>query len=224
MRSEKKTNRKTAKLNVNDDFVKEFKNLYREEIDAEVIIKRISRRILNDVSRNVNDSIEPHESIFVFSEENYTSDDVDEERKEFLNKVPTPEEVYDFLDCFYIILDVDICCIISAYIYLLRLMDETRSQLHKTNWRPLYFVSLLIANKFLCDNYLKLEDFFSSYPFFTQMQLAKLESSFLSIIKWRLYLSDKEYFNEVLNLLPESDKPYLTKSKSSQMLKLEFDL
>jgi len=75
-----------------------------------------------------------------------------------------------------------------------------------TNWRPLVFISLMIAQKMWDDKYLSNADFSYIYPFFDTKQVNELEMKFLELIQYNTHIKFSiytKYYLELKSLVPE---------------------
>jgi hypothetical protein len=75
-----------------------------------------------------------------------------------------------------------------------------------TNWRPLVFISLMIAQKMWDDKYLSNADFSYIYPFFDTKQVNQLEMKFLELIQYNTHIKFSiytKYYLELKSLVPE---------------------
>ncbi len=91
-----------------------------------------------------------------------------------------------------------------------------------SNWRPLVFISLMIAQKMWDDKYLSNADFSYIYPFFDTKQVNELEMKFLELIQYNTHIKFSiytKYYLELKSLVPE-DFP-LKPMDSFTMQKLE---
>jgi hypothetical protein len=75
-----------------------------------------------------------------------------------------------------------------------------------SNWRPLVFISLMIAQKMWDDKYLSNADFSYIYPFFDTKQVNELEMKFLELIQYNTHIKFSiytKYYLELKSLVPE---------------------
>lgn len=79
-------------------------------------------------------------------------------------------------------------------------MFKTEMPLLPCNWRPLIFISLMIAQKMWDDVNILNYDFLKIYPFFTIDELNKLEQKFLQLIDYNIYIKYSVYFKYYLEL------------------------
>jgi len=177
-------------------------NTFKYENQLSELIKSILNRIdLNSLIVNISEDInhgikdtnfneisaKSKYDIRIFSEELYVNFEEDIEKCNILNRVPNKIEIFEFLQAFIILLNIDIGCIISSYIYMKRFLIFTNVPLHLSTWRPLIFISLIIANKVLYDNNYQIEDFVTFYPFFTIEQVTWMEKKYLEFIDYKLF-------------------------------------
>ena len=90
-------------------------------------------------------------------------------------------------------------CIISSLIYIDRLSSIGHLVLTPYNVHIIVFCSILISIKFLEDKYFKM-DYYSNIAGVSMKELKKLESTFLTTIKFHLFIDEDEY-SQYLNYL-----------------------
>lgn len=75
-----------------------------------------------------------------------------------------------------------------------------------SNWRPLIFISIMVAQKMWDDKYLSNADFSYIYPFFDTKQVNELEMKFLELIQYNTHIKFSiyaKYYLELKGLVPE---------------------
>lgn len=86
-------------------------------------------------------------------------------------------------------------CIVISLIYLEKLMHTSKIEIRYINWEPLLFTSILLASKFWEDvNYWNIdyEEHLGIYPL---KSINRLESEFLSLCDYNMYVSAELYAN-----------------------------
>jgi len=137
------------------------------------------------------------------SEEKYIHDFpdyFDAQKKENIHKIPTTEDIMDFMEALYNCVQFSPECCIICLMYIYRIIALTGLSLQETNWRPLIFVSLMVSQKIWDDNVLPNGDFSIIYPFFDNEQLNELEIKFMEIIQYNVYVTLSNYMTFYLNL------------------------
>ena len=74
------------------------------------------------------------------------------------------------------------------------------------NWRPLVFISIMVAQKMWDDKYLSNADFSYIYPFFDIQQVNELEMKFLELIQYNTHIKFSiytKYYLELKSLVPD---------------------
>lgn len=145
----------------------------------------IHSQMIEDVS--LGREIESSSDLYYFSEEKYIRENpesFDEARLALLRKMPTVDDLYEFMRALYDCAQFSPECCIICLVYINRLIAFTGLPLHPTNWRPIILSSLLIAQKVWDDRYLSNADFAYIYPFFTTDEINALEKRFLELINY----------------------------------------
>ena len=112
---------------------------------------------------------------------------------ENIRKIPTLDDMINFIEALYNCVQFSSECCIISLIYINRIIALTGLSLQTTNWRPLIFVSLMISQKIWDDKYLSNGDFSYIYPFFEKSQLNILEMKFLEMIQYNVYVKLSVY-------------------------------
>ena len=157
---------------------------------------------LNEDSTMVK-KISEESDLYFFSEEKYIHDFpdyFDAQKKENIHKIPTTEDIMDFMEALYNCVQFSPECCIICLMYIYRIIALTGLSLQETNWRPLIFVSLMVSQKIWDDNVLPNGDFSIIYPFFDNEQLNELEIKFMEIIQYNVYVTLSNYMTFYLNL------------------------
>lgn len=93
-------------------------------------------------------------------------------------------------------------CLVSM-IYINRFLRRSNSSLHHATWRPLFLVSLMLAEKWLMDTSLRLDCFLELFPFADASKFCKLERSFVKTIDYDLHITRRQFTVFCQSLLGE---------------------
>lgn len=108
-------------------------------------------------------------------------------------RVPTEVEIYDFAHQLFKKVQLSSECSIVCLIYIERLMETAKVPLMACTWRPIFMAGLLLASKVWQDLSSWNIEFASVYPQFSLDAINRLESQFLKMVKWDLYISSSLY-------------------------------
>ena len=147
--------------------------------------------------------ISEESDLYYFSEEKYIKEFpqyFDQQKIENIHKIPTADDIMDFIEALYNCVQFSPECCIICLMYIYRIIALTGLSLQETNWRPLIFVSLMVSQKIWDDNVLPNGDFSIIYPFFDNEQLNELEIKFMEIIQYNVYVTLSNYMTFYLNL------------------------
>jgi len=86
-------------------------------------------------------------------------------------------------------------CIIVSLIYIEKIMTTCKIEIRFTNWRPLLFTSILIASKFWEDICYWNIDYEEALDFYPLKSINKMESEFLGLCGYDMYVSKEKYIN-----------------------------
>lgn len=84
-------------------------------------------------------------------------------------------------------------CIIVALIYLEKIIITSKIEIRFSNWRPLVFTSILLASKFWEDISFWNVDYSDALNFYPLKSINRMESEFLSLCNYNIYVSAKLY-------------------------------
>lgn len=84
-------------------------------------------------------------------------------------------------------------CIIVALIYLEKIIITSKIEIRFSNWRPLVFTSILLASKFWEDISFWNVDYSDALNFYPLKSINRMESEFLSLCNYNIYVSAKQY-------------------------------
>jgi hypothetical protein len=173
------------------------------------IVKNIIKAVAILLKTQLNEdstmtkTISKESDLYYFSEEKYIEDFpqyFDAQKKENIHKIPSTEDIMDFMEALYNCVQFSPECCIICLMYIYRIIALTGLSLRETNWRPLIFVSLMVSQKIWDDNVLPNGDFSIIYPFFDNDQLNELEIKFMEIIQYNVYVTLSNYMTFYLNL------------------------
>jgi hypothetical protein len=169
------------------------------------MIKAVSTILQSQLNEDLNlgKTISKKSDLYFFSEEKYIDEYpqyFDKQRIENIRKIPTLDDMINFIEALYNCVQFSSECCIISLIYINRIIALTGLSLQTTNWRPLVFVSLMISQKIWDDKYLSNGDFSYIYPFFEKNQLNILEMKFLEMIQYNVYVKLSVYMTFYLEL------------------------
>jgi len=174
----------------------------------------LNSQMLED--KTAGTAVNKKSDIYFFSEEKYIEekpDEYDEKRRALLREMPTIESISEFMKALYDCAQFSPECCIICLIYINRIISFTEMPLQPTNWRPLVLCALLVAQKVWDDKYLSNADFAFIYPFFTNIEINKLETKFLELIQYNVTVKAglyARYYFELRGLYKnDSDFPLL---------------
>jgi len=91
-------------------------------------------------------------------------------------------------------------CILVSLIYLEKLMTTSNIEIRFSNWKPLVFMSILLASKFWEDISFWNIDFAEALNFYPLKSINRLESEYLSLSNYAIYVSADLYANYYNNV------------------------
>ena len=89
-------------------------------------------------------------------------------------------------------------CIIISLIYLEKLMIKGRIEIRYCNWKPLFFTAILLASKFWEDINFWNVDYVDAINLYPLKSINRLESEFLSLCDFNLFVSAELYLQYYL--------------------------
>ena len=169
------------------------------------MIKAVATILQSQLNEDMNlgKTISKKSDLYFFSEDKYVDEYpqyFDKQRIENIKKIPTLDDMINFIEALYNCVQFSAECCIISLIYINRIIALTGLSLQTTNWRPLIFVSLMISQKIWDDKYLSNGDFSYIYPFFEKNQLNILEMKFLEMIQYNVYVKLSVYIIFYLEL------------------------
>lgn len=84
-------------------------------------------------------------------------------------------------------------CIVISLIYLEQVMVKGKIEIRDFNWRTLVFTAILLASKFWEDIIWYNVDFVDTLELFSLRSINRLESEFLSLCDYNIYVSAEKY-------------------------------
>jgi hypothetical protein len=96
-----------------------------------------------------------------------------------------------------------------SLIYLEKIMTTSKIEIRFSNWRPLVFTSILIASKFWEDICFWNIDYSDNLNFYPLKSINRMESEFLSLCNYDIYVSAQlyaTYYSNVLELSKNAKK------------------
>lgn len=116
------------------------------------IIRAVAAYLCPQITMDPLDNPEPitNSDFYYFSEEKYIIENpeaYDEERKNLVRTKPTKENIFEFINALYQCAQFSPECCIICMIYIQRLGYFSMMPLYSSNWRPLVFCGLLVAQK-----------------------------------------------------------------------------
>ena len=174
-------------------------------LNVKNIIKAVSTILQSQLNEDMNlgKTISKKSDLYFFSEEKYIDEYpqyFDKQRIENIRKIPTLDDMINYIEALYNCVQFSSECCIICLIYINRIIALTGLSLQSTNWRPMVFVSLMISQKIWDDKYLSNGDFSYIYPFFEKNQLNILEMKFLEMIQYNVYVKLSVYMTFYLEL------------------------
>eukprot|EP00386_Alphamonas_edax_P011865 GDKI01037297.1.p2 GENE.GDKI01037297.1~~GDKI01037297.1.p2 ORF type:complete len:256 (-),score=95.61 GDKI01037297.1:584-1351(-) len=162
------------------------------------LIKAISLILLDQIEEDAGllTKIKQDEDWCVFDEETYLK-----EKKRMLKgsllekftKKPTADDIEKFMTALYECAEYSPECNVLCLLYINRLIAFSGLPLHYGNWRPLVFISLIVAQKVWDDKYLGNSDFAYIYPFFTLEEINLMEIKFVKLLQYQVIVKPSTY-------------------------------
>ena len=173
--------------------------------NVKLMIKAVATILQSQLNEDMNlgKVISKKSDLYYFSEDKYVNDYpqyFDKQRIENIKKIPTLEDMINFIEALYNCVQFSSECCIISLIYINSIIALTGLSLQTTNWRPIVFVSLMISQKIWDDKYLSNGDFSYIYPFFEKNQLNTLEMKFLEMIQYNVFVKLSVYMTFYLEL------------------------
>jgi len=143
----------------------------------------------------------------------------------FPNRFPSFHYIYKFLVKLFTARELSAECGVMAATYIDRLIVATGVTLDHTNWRPIVFIALLLADKVWEETSVWNVDYSELFKGLTVESINRLEREFLMKINFKLALSSSVYANyyfELRSLSWVSDETFpLTPLNKKMAVELE---
>merc|ERR1712125_229808 len=107
--------------------------------------------------------------------------------------IPSVSEIYDFAHSLFQKVQLSSECSIVCLIYVERLMELAKVPLMADTWRPIFMCGLLLASKVWQDLSSWNIEFSNVYPQYSLDAISRMETQFLKMVKWDLYISSSLY-------------------------------
>ena len=185
----------------------------------------IHSQMLEDTS--LGREIQSTSDLYYFSEEKYIRDHpeaFDEQRRQMLRKMPSVDDIFEFMRALYDCARFSPECCIICLVYINRMIAFTGVPLSPTNWRPIILCAFLIGQKVWDDRYLSNADFAYIYPFFTTEEINRLEKRFLELINYSVTVKAAlyaKYYFELRGLYNESNNFPITAIENEKAKEME---
>ena len=105
--------------------------------------------------------------------------------------IPTVSEIYNFAHSLFQKVQLSSECSIVCLIYVERLMELAKVPLMADTWRPIFMCGLLLASKVWQDLSSWNIEFSNVYPQYSLDAISRMETRFLKMVKWDLYISSR---------------------------------
>ena len=99
--------------------------------------------------------------------------------------------------------EIDESCLITMYIYLLRLIDKKNKKnimLRNNNWREIITITMLLSSKYLEDDALWASNIIEIFPSYSLHKLYRYEKSFFNRLNHSIYISTDEFNKTLIEL------------------------
>ena len=106
---------------------------------------------------------------------------------------PDPQTIFEFCANIMIITKMEKESIITALIYIERLIFNTGLLINSRNWRKIIFTALIISSKFWDDDSLENVHFSQIFTHLKLGEINLLEKNFLELINYKIYVKFSEY-------------------------------
>ena len=106
---------------------------------------------------------------------------------------PDSEDVMRFIRNMMDMMQLTTECVVIGLIYLEQVMLTGKIEIRDFNWRPLVFTATLLASKFWEDIIWYNVDFVESLQIYSLRSINRMESEFLSLCDYNIYVSAEKY-------------------------------
>lgn len=148
-----------------------------------------------------------HERYSVFNEEEVSQESQEQEqgggalrrgrrrRSSMARRMPTREEIFEFLQNVHVKAQLEKECIIMSFAYMERLLKATRGQLalNEANWKGIALSAMILASKVWDDLSMWNADFSKICPKFPLKRINQLEVCLLEAVKYDVRISNSQY-------------------------------
>lgn len=106
---------------------------------------------------------------------------------------PTSQDVMRFIRNVMDSMQLTTECVVIGLIYLELIMLKGKIEIRDSNWKPLVFTATLLASKFWEDIIWYNVDFVETLKIYSLKSINRLESEFLSLCDYNIYVSAEKY-------------------------------
>ena len=106
---------------------------------------------------------------------------------------PSKEDIMRFIRNVMDMMQLTTECIVIGLIYLELVMLTGKIEIRDNNWRPLVFTATLLASKFWEDIIWYNVDFVENLMIYSLKSINRMESEFLSLCDYNIYVSAEKY-------------------------------
>lgn len=131
----------------------------------------------------------------------------------------TPAAISEFMLYLFETMDLAIECVLISYIYIKRLLLAGIMEIRKQNWRPLVFTAVLLASKFFEDISYWNINFVEVSQIYYQKSVNEMESIFLGLSGYKMFVSRAMYLRCMLELSDVSLETTDIRKKSKTLTK-----
>lgn len=127
---------------------------------------------------------------------------------------PNRQEIVAFMRPFFSKLQLETECSVVMLIYVDRLINEGKTMLRTSNWRPVLYTALLMATKVWEDLGCQNSDFTMLYPLISLSALNHLEVLFTDSVDWHFFIDPETYVKYYYSLKEMSTRSPTLKALS----------
>lgn len=115
------------------------------------------------------------------------------EKVEYVEIHPDAEDVMRFIRHVMDKMQLTTECIVIGLIYIELVMLKGKIEIRDFNWKPLVFTATLLASKFWEDIIWYNVDFVDNLEMYSLRSINRMESEFLSLCDYNIYVSAEKY-------------------------------
>ena len=115
------------------------------------------------------------------------------EKVDYEERHPASEDIMRFIRDVMDKMQLTTECIVISLIYLELVMLTGKIEIRDNNWKPLVFTSILLASKFWEDIIWYNADFVENLEMYSLKSINRMESEFLSLCDYNIYVSAEKY-------------------------------